>query len=202
MKLRTLSLYLVTVAILASLSGCARYKAQPLKTLRMRPQTEQSLSFEYRVFTIADCAQYLDRNVIGEGYQPIQISFSNNTTHYIEISPNSFSFPCAGPREVAKLVHTDTTARVAGYTIAGVFIWPFLIPALVDGLWSSKANKLLDADFTQKSLRNQTIKPYSVFNGIIFVPCDAFDESFILTVTDKQSNAIYTLTPENHTIKL
>lgn len=202
MKLYNASIYLLIAATLVGLSGCARYKAQPLKTLMRRPKADQSLSFEYKAFTTRECVRYLGRNVLAQGYQPIQITFTNNTDRYIRISPKNFSFASITPQEVAQRVHTNTAGRAIGYGVAGLFIWPFLIPAVVDSIGSAEANEQLDADFSYKALRSQTIKPYSSANGIIFAASDDFDESFTFTVIDQESNQRFMLTPLSPTLKI
>jgi len=66
-------------------------------------------------------------------------------------------------------VHTSTIKRTGRYGLPGLFFWPLLVPAIVDGLGSEKANEKLDADFVQKSLHVQIVRPYSLVNGLILV---------------------------------
>lgn len=203
MNLRNIVLYLLSCAILVGLSGCARYKAKPLKTLARASRTEaSSISFDYELFSISDCKKYLDRNPIKNGYQPIQITFTNNTNCSFNISKKSLSVACIDAQEVAETVHTDTVARAVGYGVVGVFIWPFIIPAIVDGIGSAKANEQLDDDFMRKELRSQTVKPHTTINGLIFISCyDDIDENFTLTVTDQKSNS-FVLSPDKPKLKI
>jgi hypothetical protein len=102
---------------------------------------------------------------------------------------------------VATRVHTNTVGRAVGYSVAGLFIWPFIIPAIVDGIGSAEANEQLDADFAQKALRSQTVKPHATANGVIFVSCDDDCDDFTLTVTD-QSNQRFVLSPITPKLKI
>lgn len=181
---------------LLSLAGCARYRAQGLH--RLMPQAAlqanaQSISFAHRVFTPQDCKKYLDRNVIAKGYQPIQITLMNNTNRFIRVSPHAFSFACVDAYEVAQRVHTSTVKRAVGYGVAGLFVWPLLIPAVVDGFGSEKANEKLDYDYNAKLLRERVVKPYSMINGLIFVPNEEFESSFTLRVIDANTNESFIL---------
>ncbi len=191
MELRNIALYALSCVILVGLSGCARYKVKPLKMLARASKTEESsISFDYELFSVSDCKKYLDRNPIKKGYQPIQIAFTNNTNRHFSISKKSFSIACIDAQEVAETVHTNTVGRAVGYGVAGFFVWPFIIPAIVDGIGSAKANEQLDDDFMRKELRSQTIKPHTTINGLIFVSCDDdIDETFTLTVTDQKGNS-------------
>lgn len=183
--------YLKTMApclvALLGVAGCARYQAKTLH--RLIPQSAMqsnahSLSFAYHVFTPQDCKKYLDRNVIAKGYQPVQIAFMNNSNRHIKLSPQAFSFVCAQAYEVAQNVHTSTVKRAVGYGVAGLFVWPLLIPAVVDGFGSKKANEKLDYDYNKKILHDCIVSPYSMVNGLIFVPTDEFETPFTLRVTD------------------
>ncbi len=198
MKLKSIFLPLLSVVMLAGLTGCARYRAKSLKSLtRSSHVKKNNISFSYQLFTVADCKKYFDRNVIRNGYQPIQITFVNNTDRYFNISKNSLSFDCVSTKEVAKSVHTNTVGRAVGFSVAGLFLWPFIIPAIVDGIGSAKSNKQLDADFAQKALSKTIITPHSKINGIVFVSTDMqFDEEFTLTVSDLSGNQ-FVLSTEN-----
>lgn len=181
---------------LFTLAGCARYKAQSLHRL-VPPAAMQSnapsISFAHRVFTPQDCKKYLDRNVIAKGYQPVHITLVNNTNRFIRVSPHAFSFPCVDAYEVAQRVHTSTVKRAVGYGIAGLFVWPLLIPAVVDGFGSEKANEKLDYDYNAKLLRERIVKPYSTINGLVFVPVNDFENSFTLRVVDANTHEQFIL---------
>jgi hypothetical protein len=186
---------LATIALLG-LSGCAHYRAKSLNRLTtgIEPQNKKSvISFAYQVFDTDDCLYYLDRDVIAKGYQPVHITFTNNTSHHLNFSTEMFSFPCASIGEVAADAHTNTTARAVGYGVGGIFIWPLLIPAIVDSMGSAKANKKLNADFSRKGLRSQLVPPSSSINGLIFVPVESFDSNFSFVVTDMKNNQRYEL---------
>lgn len=191
--------------IILGLSGCAGYKARSLN--RLTPVAspylkERSVSFAYRVFTKHDCKKYLDRDVLKRGYQPIHITITNNTNRHLCISTKSFSLPCVSAEEVAQKVHTSTAGRAAGYGVAGLFLWPLLIPAVVDGVGSSQANEQLDLDFDQKAICDQTLSPFSTINGLIFVPVEYFSDNFTFTFTDPENKQQFVLGTHKSKIQL
>lgn len=178
---------LIVIGFLAS--GCTHYRAVPLRRLPTGhyPINKANIKFAYRVFTPIDCKTFLDRNVISEGYQPIQLTITNNSTRPLKFSVRSISLPCVPPFEVAQKVHTSTVGRVVGWGIPGLFIWPLLIPAVVDGIGSSKANRQLDLDYATKFASNQLIEPYTTLNGLIFVPTHSFTPEFTVTLVDYET---------------
>ncbi len=198
-------LFLVSILSLLGLAGCAKYKARPLNKLRTnmgQKHEHQCICFNHKAFDHADCKRYLDRDVIKEGYQPVQIEITNNTDRCLKISPASFPFPIATPESIARLVHTDTVARAVGYGVVGFFCWPFIIPAIVDGIGSAEANEALDDDFADKSLTTHVIQPYSSINGLIFVPRRDYQDDFSFTVVDAQNNQKFTLSPAKSQLKI
>lgn len=203
MKLKNIFLYALSCAILMGFTGCAKYRARSLKTLTKSSRAEEnSIAFSYKKFSVSDCKRYLGRNTIAKGYQPIQITFTNNTNRYLSISKKSLSLDCVSVKEVAKRVHTNTVGRAVGYSVAGLFVWPFFIPAIVDGIGSAKANEQLDADFAEKALYKQIVQPYTTINGIVFIACeDDFDENFTVTVSDQKNNH-FILSPDKPKLRI
>lgn len=194
--LKTLASFTVILALLA-LTGCAKYRPLPLNRIKIHPSLyslDEHIAFVHHVFDLEDCFTYLDRNVLYKGYQPINITFTNNSNKFLYLSKANFSFPCVSSLEVAQKVHTSTVKRVVGYGVAGLFVWPFLIPAIVDGIGSTEANQKLDFDFKYKSLHTQTVPPYTTVSGLIFVSVENFSHDFSLTVVDAESSKRFTLT--------
>ncbi|MDP1609274.1 MAG: hypothetical protein Q8L98_08195 [Chlamydiales bacterium] len=179
------------LAITLLLSSCASYKALPLYTpspdLIQAVPSNEGISIISKAFTHDDCKKFLDRDVLSEGYQPLQIYIQNDSDKNYIFSLNRITLPVARSEEVAERVHTSTVGRVAGYSIGSLFLWPLAIPAIVDGIKSSDANKALDYDFAAKTARNQIIFSHSRFNSLIFVPIHAYQNFYTLTLVDQDS---------------
>lgn len=172
-------------------SGCASYHAASLNTLQsdtMCHSEKKDILIAARTFDKADCKRYLDRDVIAEGYQPVQLYIENKSNQNYFFSVNRISMPCARSEEVAETVHTSTIGRAVGYGVGALFIWPLAIPAIVDGLKSAEANDALDNDYSAKTARDQKITSHSHFNKLIFVPNNEFQQNFTITLINQDSN--------------
>lgn len=194
---------LITIGLLP---GCAHYTAQPLnRTIvnrNMSSSNDQLILLDYHVFNKEDCKKYLDRDIIAAGYQPIHIALTNNTNNYLHLALSNFNFPVATPEEMASHFHNSTAGRAAGYGVAAALLFlPLAIPAIVDGVKSSKANKRLDIDYSRKSLRDSVISPLSTINGLIFVPIDSFNGHVSLKLIDTNTNKQLTLSSNQPYIK-
>ena len=187
-----------------SLSSCAKYKAQPLAKLATFTTNENahSAAFAHKALNKAECKRYLDRDVLDKGYQPVQITISNNTNRHINFSKSNISLETVSADYVGKKVHTSTVARATSYGVAGVFLWPFIIPAVVDGVGSAQANDRLDEDFSRKELCDQIISPFTTINGLIFVPVEKFDHEFSITLVDAKNHDKFVLSTGNPYLKI
>lgn len=145
------------------------------------------------MFNKSDCKKYLDRDVISEGYQPVQLFIQNGSDKDYVFSLSRVSLPTARAEEVAEKAHTSTAGRATGYGVAAVFLWPLAIPAIIDGVKSSNANEALDNDFSAKAAHDQIISHHSHFNKILFVPVNEYQPTFTITLVEQNSNVLKTL---------
>ena len=188
------SKYIITSVCLSLgvLSSCASYKASSLSNLSSEVvitslNKEEEVLVVARAFDRDDCKKYLDRDVIAVGYQPVQIYIQNNSEKNYSFSLDRVSLSCARSEAVAETVHTSTVGRAAGYGVASLVLWPLAIPAVVDGVKSSKANASLDRDFSAKTAKDQTIQKYSNFNKLLFIPVEEYKDDFSITLIDQES---------------
>ncbi len=198
--------FAVSLILLVGLSGCARYKARALPKLVSETNSQfldnKSISFAYRVFDKSDCKKYLDRDVISAGYQPVQITITNNSKRSVYFSRKNINRATVDPREVAQSVHTNTAGRATAYGIAALFAWPFAIPAVVDGVGSAQANDKLDEDFARKALDDQELKPFEIVNGLIFVPKQADLSDFQIALSEPKASQRIVLSAEKPQAKV
>ena len=218
---------LMAMGMMLGFAGCAKYKAKPLTRLHTAALSvhgeapDNSISMSYKVFTKKECEKYLDRNVLKQGYQPVQITIYNNTNRALLFSLANIKIPYIPAETVAESVHTNTLGRVIGYgltgailaplttigMVTGVFV-PVLLPiaiipaafttaAIVDGCGSAKSNDRLDQDFMRKALHDQPIMPYDNLNGLLFVSAAEFEEKELaLTLIDAQDGSRFMLTTD------
>jgi hypothetical protein len=156
------------------ITGCAGYNASTLATLSAEAAIESTQSpqvlVSWKTFDWDDCKRYLGRDVLSEGCMPTQLTIRNNTNDPLYFSSQNFSIPLADVNEVANKAHTSTAGRVVRWSVGALFILPLVIPAIYNGLKSSEANESPDVNYEAKALREHTIQPRSLFNGVVFVP--------------------------------
>jgi hypothetical protein len=184
--------HLFTCCTLILLTGCASYNASTLSLLStetaIHSNENPNVLVSWRAFDQNDCATYLDRNVLAEGYVPLQLTIRNNSNDPMFLSPDNFSTPISSPNEVANKVHTSTGGRIAAWGVGGLIFFPLLVPAVVDGFKSANANDALDADYREKTLKEHTIQPHSSFNGVVFIPSQYADQKIQLFLVNQRTH--------------
>ena len=109
----------VGVSIL--LTGCATYQENALSALDPQYVKEypeiNKVKIGCKAFSVSDSYTYFDRDILAEGYQPIQLTFDNNSSVSYMFSKEWVSLPCLDPLTVADTVHTNTAGRVVGYSL-------------------------------------------------------------------------------------
>jgi hypothetical protein len=174
------------------LTGCASYNASTLSMLpqdtAIQAKEDSNVLVSWKAFDKEDCKTYLDRDVISEGYIPVQMTIRNNSNDPMYFSPSNFSTPISSADEVAYKVHTSTGGRIAAWGIGGLIFFPLLVPAVVDGVGSANANDALDADYAAKALKEHTIQPNSSFNGVVFIPKQYAEDKIDMFLVNMKTN--------------
>jgi hypothetical protein len=191
MKRNIFYFILLLFFVFVSFYGCASYKPTPLPNLQPEfatySESIENVTLACKALSKKECKKYFDRDIIGKGYQPLLMTIINDTNRQILFSPEGVSLPVCSPQEVARKCHTSTAGRATAYGVGALFLWPLAIPAIVDGVKSSKANTKLDRDFSKKNLEQIVINPYATHDGVIFFSNNEYQESFTVKLVDKET---------------
>lgn len=150
----------------------------------------QGLNVVAKTYTPTESRNFLRRNLLKSGYQPIQITVQNNTPNSYNLSAEGISMPTATPGKVAGSVSKKAIPRAIGLKIASFVFWPFMIPSTIDSIHTLKTHILLYKDYSAKSVREkqEIVAPYSTYNRVIFVPLKEVRETLTVTLIDQESD--------------
>ena len=197
MRLALLSF--AAMLFLPGLQGIAKYRALPLPYLKSGASKDAGpqISFAYKQYDKNDCKTYLGRGqIIDRSFQPIQLLIKNNTNRTLEISLDTFSFPCISFLQVADEVYFNTRKRLILWGVGAVFVPILLVPFILEAVESPRANSTLETDYAKKALQNQEIEPYGTINAVIFVHRAQYTSSFSFVLTDPCTNQRFELSTE------
>lgn len=173
-------------------TGFERHHLHPLKPVstEMLPSfslEESKVIVVTKAMTPDDSKRNFGHDLISRNVQPVQITIQNNTSNEYSLCPSSVDLPRINSGKVAFKVTKSTIPRAIGYKIASFFFWPFMIPSTIDSIRVMTHHQKIKKDMKAKSLKKEVVAPYSVYNRVLFVPKDKFQESFKVTLINIES---------------
>lgn len=189
---RLISLLIIGCFIL---SGCATYSAGRLPSSDVstfkNAQDQDGLKVAVKFFDAQESKQIFGVGKVHDLYQPVYIAIDNRTkTGYQFAKRTSINKQSIPAEEVAKSCGFSTVGRATTYGVAGLFIWPLLIPAVVDGVGSAQANQKMESDYTYKEIKDDRVQPNGLLNGVIFVDKMKEGEEFVIRLQNVDTNEI------------
>ncbi len=185
---------LATLAgIFLATTGFENHQGHPLKTIA---STELLSSFSLKEIEVAVTAKAMTpeeskrnfgHDLISRDVIPLHLTIQNNTSNEYSLCPSSVDLPRIEASKVAFKITKSSIPRSIAYKIASFFFWPLMIPSTIDGIRVMNHHRNLKKDLIAKSVRQEVVASYSVFNRVLFVPKDKFEESFKVTLIDIES---------------
>ncbi len=177
------------------INGCATYNAGRLPSSDVstfkNAQDQAGLKVAVKFIDARESKQVFGVGKVHELYQPVYIAIDNRTKNSYEFSKRgSINKQSVPAEEVAKSCGFSTVGRATAYGVAGIFIWPLLIPAVVDGVGSAQANQKMESDYMYKEIKDDRISPNGLLNGIIFTDKIKEGEEFVIRLTNTDTNEI------------
>jgi hypothetical protein len=170
------------IGLFSLLSGWTSYQEGVIPTLE-RTSESRKVTIETKVYTPEDSKQYLKRDLISRGFQPIQMTIHNNTTSVVTVEDFDAEQPTAG--QMARQVMKDVIPRSIGYRVASLVFWPFAIPATIDTIKNLQTYSKMKRDFAARSIKLEIIPPYSTLNRVLFVRSEDLKDNYTLTLYDQ-----------------
>lgn len=181
--------------VMLVLQGCASYRAARLPSADIASYTnmqdQDGLKVAVRFFDARKTKSIFGVAKVYELYQPVYILIDNRTPDPYSFSKRtSINKQSTPAEEVSENCGFNTAARATTYGVAGIFIWPLLIPAVVDGVGSSNANQKMQADFMYKEIQDDRIQPNGLLSGVVFVDKMKSGEDFVIRLHNADTNEI------------
>jgi len=154
-------------------------------------QDQDGLKVAVKFFDSRESKKIFGVGKVCDLYQPVYIAIDNRTKDTYQFTKGSSISKQSIPAEdVAKNCGFSTVGRATTYGVVGIFIWPFLIPAVVDGVGSAQANEKMESDYSYKEIKDDRIQPNGLLNGVIFVDKMKSGEEFAIRLQNTSNNEI------------
>ncbi|MDD4202439.1 MAG: hypothetical protein PHQ52_03135 [Candidatus Omnitrophica bacterium] len=155
------------------LSGCASYNASRLPSKDpfsfANYQQKDGLIMAAQFLSASDSKKVFGVSNLYKKFQPVYITIENKTGETYDFKKSMLNKRTTSAEEVAEICKFNTAGRATTYGVAGLFLWPLLIPAVVDGVGSSNANSKMQDDFAFKEIRDDRIQPNGMLSGVVFL---------------------------------
>ncbi len=177
---------LLTLVALAILPNCARYKAKKLYPPQAPTHEKDNLVVAKKTLTEEEARKIFGgRKIIERGYTPVQIYVKNKSNKTYYLNPNDIQAPLEPSTSVARKLHRDVGWKTAKYFFIGGPLW-----ATIEGVSSYEANRNINTDFREKTVRLDEvikIRPYGVINKVMFIPNENYtSDNLKITLTSPE----------------
>jgi hypothetical protein len=149
----------------------------------------EHITLSIKALTQEESEQYLTKDIIRWGYQPVQVTIENGSPDPYAFSPKSIDLPLVSSSKIAKKILSDSLPRSIGFKVAGFIFWPFAIPGTINSLLTHKSYKKFKKNLSSKSVKEEIIAPYSIFHRIFFISKEDNKEPFTITLQNQETLA-------------
>ena len=184
----------VSIVFVMLISGCASYRSARLPSSDPETfanyQNQDNLKVVAKFLDARESRQTFGVGKVYDKYQPVYIAIDNRTKSAYEFKKRMLNIQCVPAEEVAKVCGFSTVGRATTYGVAGLFIWPLLIPAVVDGVGSAQANERMESDYMYKEIKDDRVQPNGLLNGVVFLDKMKDGEALDIRLTNVDTNEI------------
>jgi hypothetical protein len=190
MKKRIILPILGLTGLLVILTQGNFYKIESLPALILGEEgfsQNSQIQIAAKAYNAEESKKFLKNDLLKWGYRPIQISIDNQSPDSYSLSPDSIELPSVDAKKVAKIAIKASIPRSIGLKAASLLFWPFAIPSTIDSVKTFHSYSILKKDLSSKVVKQETVAPYSVFNRIVFVSSDKYQDQFDVTLVNKET---------------
>lgn len=170
------------------LSGCAKYRPHQFHD---RPITKScKVQVAARLLREDDARYYFGRRILAKGFQPILLTVDNPTERTYMLDAWDVTLTLEHDKTVMRAVNFSPEQRIIAWSVLGLFLWPFFIPAAVDGVMASQANKDMAQDFADRVLSCDSyikVRSFTTMSKVMFVRKEHVKHKFAVVLSDRET---------------
>ncbi len=153
---------------------------------------DRELKVSARVYSADESEHFLHADLLAKGYVPVEITILNEGDHTYGISAASTAMNSAKPKEIVSKLTRGAMVRGIGLRVLSFFFWPLMIPSTIDSIHTYKKRGSLTRVLTAKGFKQfeEIVLPYSIVKRVLYVPKEAFYETFSVALEDLSSKEL------------
>lgn len=199
-------LFACALLSILSITGCAKYKTQPLTTPHVEAQGKDGVLIQAALLDPVDEKNTFNgTSLCDHGFKAIQVKVINETDHTYIIDANKLNLELADYNRVINEIGFNGLIRALGWDLLGftsIFFTPYLlIPCICAGLVHSfiaaDANQAIIKDFSTRMITvgaTCKIQPHSTMDKVMFISEENFINKLQIPLSNFETNTteIYT----------
>jgi len=185
------NVFVFSVAIVGIFFLYTEYNAYSYKPLTgptsmVEPFKNEGVQIDAQVYSSQDSKNYLNRDVVADGVNPVQITIQNNTPGHYGLSTQGIPKDLKTANSVSNKVIIEAIPRSIALKVAGFFFWPLMIPGAIDSIVTMHAHSKLKKDFNAKAVKaeDEAVLPYSTVHRIFFMEDKELGGQFTVYLKD------------------
>lgn len=168
------------------------YSFKPLvgPTSMVEPFKKEGVRIDAVVYSSSDSQHYLQRDLIADDVQPVQITIQNNTPRSFSLGTEGIPADLSTASAISNKMLIQALPRSIGLKVASFFFWPFIIPGTIDTIVTTRSYVKMKKDFAAKTVKeeNETILPYSTVHRILFMRDSELADNFVIYLKDHKTS--------------
>lgn len=158
------------------LVGCRSAGSQEIHA-KPYTKTQAGVTLHAKAIAENECRNPYEKKALEEGYQPIEITISNNSSTDVAYTAESLKVATVSAQEIARSMTNDD--RAVTWSVGAFLLWPMVASAKesledVGGQLAQAVLEIVPAKQTKK--------------GLIFIPKDEYNGVFNVTLTETKSS--------------
>lgn len=149
---------------------------------------ERQVHITAKSMTSQESQKYLTKDLLSRGYQPVHVVIHNNTPTTYSIEHLDVEQKPAS--EIVMNITKEKLPRSVAYRVAGLIFWPFMIPSTIDGIKTLHSHSKLKKDFEAKTLKNESIIPFSQVSRVLFMDAEHNTDAINLTLYNQNTGKL------------
>jgi hypothetical protein len=153
---------------------------------------EGEVYVEAKALNLEETRDYVNRDLLSRGYQPILLQIDNTSPFSYEIKKSQVDMQMANAKKIVQEIGRSSLPRTIAYKILGFFFWPFMIPGTIDSARAWNKEYTLQKELNAKTLKEEgeIIPAYSSMSRLLYIPKEEIKETFHLSLTNLDEHLV------------
>lgn len=175
--------------IFAALSWDIGSRLQPLPPVSghvLSKDNGAQVYIEAKTLSHDETADYVHRDLLSRGYQPVLLQIDNTSPFSYEIKRDYVGIPTESAKKIVSEIGKSSIPRMVAYKVLGFLFWPLAIPGTIDTVrtWNKEFELTRELEAKTIKPKGEIIPPYASISRVLYIPKNELKETFQVALTN------------------